>query len=129
MRAILAMTSSTSLTPMTFLRRDFRQQHLRGADFVDHVDRLVGQLAVVDVFRRQFDRRLDRIGGVADLVVFLEIGLQPFQDLDRVGHGRLGHVDLLEAAHQRAVLFEILAIFLVGRRADAAQRARLQAPA
>ena len=35
----------------------FGQQHLRGAGLVDHVDRLVGQLAVVDVARRQLDRR------------------------------------------------------------------------
>ena len=40
--------------------------------------------------------------------------------------GRLVDVDLLEAAHQRAVLLEVLAVFLVGGRADAAQRARLQ---
>ena len=41
-------------------------------------------------------------------------------------NARLVHVDLLEAAHQRAVLLEILAIFLVGGRADAAQRALRQ---
>ncbi len=126
MRAILATTSSTSFTPITFLRRDFGQQHLRGAGFVDHVDRLVGQLAVVDVFRRQFDGGLDRVGRVADFVIVLEIGLDALQDLDRVGNGRLDHVDLLEPAHQRAVLLEILAVFLVGRRTDAAQRAGLQ---
>ena len=57
---------------------------------------------------------------------FFVIGLQPLQNLDRVGDARFGHVDLLEAADQRAVLLEILAIFLVGRRADAAQRAGLQ---
>ena len=104
----------------------FGQQHLRGAHFVDHVDRLVGQLAVVDVFGRQLHRRLDRVGGVADLVVILEIGLDAHQDLDRIRDRGLGHVDLLEAAHQGAVLLEILAVFLVGGRADAAQDARRQ---
>jgi hypothetical protein len=52
-----------------------RQQHLRRAGFVDHVDRLVGQLAVVDVTRRQLHRRLDRLVGVSQLVIILEIGL------------------------------------------------------
>ena len=95
-------------------------------EFVDHVDRLVWQLAVVDVARRQFDRRLDRFVGVAELVVVLEIGLQPLEDFDRVRDRRLVDVDLLEAAHQRAVLLEILPVFLVGGRADAAQRAGRQ---
>jgi hypothetical protein len=35
-------------------------QHLARARLVDHVDRLVGQLAVVDVLGRQLHRRLDR---------------------------------------------------------------------
>jgi hypothetical protein len=55
--------------------------------------------------------------------MLLEIGLEALQDLDRVLDRRLVDVDLLEAAHQRAVLLEVLAEFLVGGRADAAQRA------
>ncbi len=101
-----------------------RQQHLRRAGLVDHVDRLVGQLAVVDVARRQFDRRLHRLVGVAELVELLEIGLQALHDLDRIRHRRLVDVDLLEPPHEGAVLLEILAVFLVGGRADAAQRSR-----
>ena len=99
------------------------QQHLRRARFVDHVDRLVRQLAVMDVARRQFHRRLDGLVGVFELVVVLEIGLEALEDFDGVRHRRLVDVDLLEAAHQRAVLLEILAVFLVGGRADAAHRA------
>ena len=49
-----------------------RQQHLRGAGLVDHVDRLVRQLAVVDVARRQLHRRLDGVVGVLDLVELLD---------------------------------------------------------
>ena len=98
-------------------------QHLRGAGFVDHVDRLVRQFAVVDVARGKLDRRLHRLVGVADLVELLEIRLQPLEDFNRVFDRRLVDVDLLEPANQRAVLFEILPIFLVGRRADAAQHA------
>ena len=103
-----------------------RQQHLRRAGLVDHVDRLVGQLAVMDVARRQLDRGLDGLVGVFELVIVLEIGLEPLQDLDCVRNRRFVDVDLLEAAHQRAVLLEILAVFLVGGRADAAHRARRQ---
>ena len=103
-----------------------RQQHPRRTDLVDHVDRLVGQLAVVDVFRRQLDRGADRLVGVADLVVLLVVRLQAAQDLDAVLERRLVHVDLLEAADQRAVLLEVVAEFLVGGRADAAQVARRQ---
>ncbi len=102
----------------------FWQQHLRRAGFVDHVDRLVRQLAVVDIARRQFDRRLDGFTRVFELVILLEVGLQPLQNLDCIRNRRLVHVDLLEAAHQRTVLLEVLPIFLVGGRADAADRAR-----
>ena len=101
-------------------------QHLGRADLVDHVDRLVRQLAVVDVARRQLDRRLDGIVGVADMMVLLVDRLQPLHDLDGIAHRRLVDVDLLEAADQRAVLLEVVAVFLVGGRADAAQLARLQ---
>jgi hypothetical protein len=122
MRAMVAMTASISLGVMVFLRLP-RHQHLHRADLVDHVDRLVRQLAVVDVARRQLDRRLDRVVGVAELVEFLEIGLQALEDLDRVLDRRLVDVDLLEPAQQGAVLLEMLAEFLVGGRADAAHRA------
>ena len=78
----------------------------------------------MDVARRQFDRRLDGFVGVFELVVFLEIRLEPLENFDRVRNRRLVDVDLLEPAHQRAVLLEILPVFLVGGRADASDRAR-----
>ncbi len=75
----------------------------------------------MDVAGGELHRRLHRLVGIADLVIVLEIGLQPLHDLDRVLDRRLVDIDLLEAADERAILLEILAIFLVGRRADAAQ--------
>ncbi len=72
---------------------------------------------------RQLDRRLDRVGGVADLVVALVIGLQAAQDLDRILDRRLVDVDLLESPDQCPVLLKIVAVFLVGGRADAADGA------
>jgi hypothetical protein len=41
-------------------------------------------------------------------VVLLVIRLEALEDLDRVFDRRLVDVDLLEAAHQRAVLLEVL---------------------
>ncbi len=96
------------------------------ARLVDHVDRLVGQLAVVDVAGRQVNRRADRVRRVADVVMLLEIGLEALEDLERVLDRRLVHVDLLEPAAERAVLLEMLAVFLVSGRAHAAQTAGLE---
>ncbi len=106
---LLDVLDAQRLAPLAF-----GLEHLGGADLVDHVDRLVGQLAVVDVARRQLDRGLDRVGGVADLVVVLERRLEPHQDLEGLVLGRLVDVDLLEAADQGAVLLEIVAVLLVG---------------
>ena len=58
--------------------------------------------------------------------MFLIAAFQAGKNLDGVGHCRLVHVDLLEAADKRAVLFKITAIFLVGGRPHAAKRAFLQ---
>ena len=77
----------------------------------------------MDVARGQFDRRLHRLVGVFELVIGLEIRLQALHDLDRIRDRRLVDVDLLEAPDQRPVLLEILPVFLVGGRADAADRA------
>ena len=77
----------------------------------------------MDVARRQFDRRLDRLVGVFELVVFLEIGLEPAHDFDGVLNRRLVDVDFLEAAHQRAILLEILTVLFIRCRADAADGA------
>ena len=59
-------------------------------------------------------------------MVFLVVGLQAAQDLDRVLDRGLVDVDLLEPPDQRPVLLEVVAVLLVGGRADAAQAAALQ---
>ena len=109
-----------------FLALVLGDQHLRRARLVDHVDRLVRQLAVMDVARRQLHRSLDGFVGVFQPVIILEIGLQALEDRNRVFHRRLVDVDLLETPDQRAVLLEILPVLLVGGRADAADRTRRQ---
>jgi hypothetical protein len=98
-------------------------QHLHRADFVDHVDRLVRELAVVDIARRQLDRALDRVGRVADVVVALERRVKPGDDLDRVLDRGLVHIDLLETAQERAILLKVVAELLVRRRSDTADGA------
>jgi hypothetical protein len=59
-------------------------------------------------------------------LVFL---LQAAQDGDGRLHRRLAHEDLLEAAFQRGILLDVLAVFVQRGRADAMQLRRVQAPA
>ena len=99
---------------------------LGGAGLVDHVDRLIGQVPVVDVARGKLRGRGERVGGVLDAVVRLEARLEPLQDLDGFVDRRLDHVDLLEAARQRVVLLEHAAVLVVGGGADAFQLPRRQ---
>ena len=87
-RVILATISSMSRALMVFCAVS-RAQHLRGTHLVDHVDRLVRQLAVVDVAGRQLHRGVERAGGVAHLVVRLEAAAA-VEDLDRLVLGGLG---------------------------------------
>jgi hypothetical protein len=93
------------------------------ACFVDDVDRLVGQVALADVARGELGRGAHRIHGVDDAVVLLEAALQAQENLDGLLDRRLHDVDLLEAACEGVILLEDAAIFLIGRRADAAQLA------
>ncbi len=104
----------------------FRDQHLRGTCLVDHVDGFVGQFAVVDVTCCQINGGFDRVVGVANFVVFLEIGFQTHENFDGVRNARLVHVDLLETARQGAVFFEVLTEFLIRCGTHAAQLAALQ---
>jgi hypothetical protein len=69
---------------------------------------------------RELDRGAQRVARVADLVVPFVIRFETTQDLDRILDGRLVDVDLLKTADERSILLEIVAIFLVGGRADAA---------
>ncbi len=100
------------------------QDALRGTGLVDHVDRLVGQVPVVDELGRELGRGLERGGRVLDAVVLLEAALQALQDLDRLLDRRLDDVDLLEPPRQRRVLLEDAAVLGEGGRADALHRAR-----
>jgi hypothetical protein len=90
---------------------------------VDQVDRLVGQEAVGEVpvgeHRRADERRVLDAHAVVDLVALLEAA----QDADRVLHGGLADVHLLEAALERRVLLDVLAVLVERGGADHAQLA------
>ena len=90
---------------------------------VDQVDRLVGQEAVGDVALRQRRGGDDRRVGDVDAVVVLVALLEAAQDRDRVGHVGLADEDGLEAALERGVLLDVLAVLVEGGRADRAQLA------
>ena len=97
-----------------------------GRRLVDEVDGLVGQEAVGDVALRQHGRGDD--GAVLDAhpVVHFVALAQTAQDGNRVLDGRLLDDDRLEAALQRGVLLDVLAVLVEGRGADAVQLAARQ---
>ena len=90
---------------------------------VDQVDRLVGQEPIGDVAVRQHgrgdQRRVLDLHAVVDLVALA----QAAQDADRVLDRRLADHDRLEAALERRVLLDVLAILVERRRADRVQLA------
>ena len=97
-----------------------------GARLVHDVDRLVREETPGDVSRGEVDRLAQRLVGVRDAVVRLVAVAQTLQDRDRlVLAGRLDQ-DLLEAALERAVLLDVLAVLVERRRADALQLAARQ---
>ncbi len=93
---------------------------------VDQVDGLVRQLAIGDVAMRQLGRRDDGAVSDADAVVNLIALLEAAQDGDGVLLARLFHQHFLEAALQRGVLLDVLAILIERGRAHAVQFATRQ---
>ncbi len=93
---------------------------LRGG-LVDQVDRLVGQEAVGDVAVRERRGGDQRAVLDAHAVVHLVALLEAAQDRDRVLARRLADHDRLEAALERGVLLDVLAVLVERGRADGAQ--------
>ena len=103
-------------------RRVDLHAHARGG-LVHEVDRLVGEEAAGDVAVGEHGRGHER--GVADAhaVVRLVALLEAAEDGDRVRGRRLADEDRLEAALERRVLLDVLAVLVERRRADGAQLA------
>ena len=82
----------------SFLTLGSGQDALRGAGFVNHVNRLVRQMAVVDVFGAQFSSGLQCSHRVFDVVVFFKTRLEAFENIDGLLDSGLHHIYLLETA-------------------------------
>ena len=67
-----------------------------GAGFVEQIDRAVGQAQVAQVAGREPRGGIDRLVGVADVVVFLVAPLQALEDADGLLDGRLVDRHLLQ---------------------------------
>ena len=96
------------------------------AGLVHHVDGLVGQEAVGDVAVGKLDRGLDGLVGELGLVMVLVFRAEALEDQDRLLDGRRLDLDRLEAAFQRGVLLDVLAVFVERGGADALQFAAAQ---
>ena len=103
---------------LDFRRPGHRADAGAGTGLVEHVDRLVGQITAGEVARSELDRGLDGFRREARLVVRLILFLQALHDLDRVLDRGLFDLDLLEAALESGVLFDVLAVLVQRRRAD-----------
>jgi hypothetical protein len=97
---------------------DLRRAHPRPG-LVDDVDRLVRLHSAGDVPVRQLDRRLQGVVRDLDAVVVGVALAEPLEDLERLGGARGLDRDRLEAALEGGVLLDVLAVLVVGRRADA----------
>jgi hypothetical protein len=103
------------------LAHDLHLEARRG--LVDQVDGLVGQEAVGDVAVRERGGRDERRVLDADAVVDLVALLEAAQDRDRVLDVGSPDEHRLEAALERGVLLDVLAVLVERGRADAAQLA------
>ncbi len=119
-----ALSSPIGLLQALGLRR-FVHAHARRT-LVDQVDGLVGQEAIGDVALGQHRRRSHRFVGDAQLVMALVARAHALENFNRFFNRRLFHQDRLETALQRGIAFDVLAIFIQRRRADALQFAARQ---
>ncbi len=100
---------------------DLRADH--GAGLVDEVDGLVRQETIGDIAVGERGRGDERVVVDAHAVVDLVALFQAAEDGNGVLHRRLIDLHGLEAALERGVLFDILAVLVERRRADAVQLA------
>ena len=104
-------------------RRAHRADAHARTGLVDQVDRLVGQVAVLDVPVGERRGCMERVVGDLAAVVRLVAVAQAAQDLHGVVDRRLVDADLLEAALERCVALQVLAVLVERRRADRLQLA------
>ena len=100
-------------------RQDAETQARTG--LIDQVDGLIGQEPVADVAVGEVCGGDDRAIRDLHLVVRLVPVAQPLEDVDRVGQARLGDLNRLEAALERSILLEVLAVLIQRRGTDGLQ--------
>ncbi len=89
-----------------------------GGGLIDQVDGFVGQEALGHIAGGEVDRRVD--GGIRDdeVMVLLVGSTDALEDLDGLIHGRLIHLDRLEAPFEGGIGFNMLSVFVHRGRAD-----------
>ena len=102
---------------LLFLLGDFGRnirilQMYARAYLVQSINRLVGHEAVVDISCCQFDTCLQRIVGVAHVVMILVTVAQVVQNLERLFVGRGFYLNFLETALQGSVFLNRIAVFV-----------------
>ena len=128
-RALNFERSSLALKLIDLRRHGADLDRERRRSLVHQVDGLVRQKAVADVAMRKRGRGNNRRVLDAHVVVRLVALFQAAQNRDRVLNVGLAHVDDLEAALQRRVLFDVLAVLVQRGCADGPQLAARQEPA
>ena len=104
---------------------DVRDVHA-AACLVEHIDRFVGEVLVGDVAAAERDACLDGLVAVRHIVVRLVLVFDVVQDHDRLfGRGGVDH-DLLEAALEGTVFFDVLTELVERSCADALNLATRQ---
>ena len=123
---ICAMVASTC-SEVRLRRPPRRPAEAHGrAGLVEQVDRLVGQPPVAQVAVREQGGVVDRLLAVGHAVVLLVAVLRPSRICVVSSAEGSRHLDFLEAARERRVALEGLAVLLPGGGADAAQGAVLE---
>lgn len=82
-----------------------------GRALVEQVHGLVGQKFIRQITARQLHGGGNGFLRDGDMVVRLQTGAQPGQDLARLLRRRLAHLHRAEAPLQRGVLFDAAAVF------------------
>ncbi|MNX18312.1 hypothetical protein D3C86_482040 [compost metagenome] len=116
------------LTLAVFQRPGLRRlpQGDPGASGVQHADGFVRQLAPGDVAIGQAHGLHQRVVHHRDFVVFLHLGQQAAQHVDRLVFVRLFDLHHLETAGEGGILLEVLLVLGPGGRRDGAQLATSQ---
>ena len=111
----------TALHFVDFRRHALQLHRQLAGRFVHQIDGLVRQEALRDIAIRQSGRGHERRVLDFHAVMGLVPRLEPAEDANRILHAGLVDVDRLEATFQSGVLFDVLAVFVQRRRADAPQ--------